>query len=74
MKRQWQVHRQFQAAAEGERRWDQAYQQLLKWDFRSERPAVPLLRPPSLPSLEVTHENGYLCTRIDRAPDPGTDH
>lgn len=74
MKRQWQVHRQFQAAAEGERRWDQAYQQLLQWALRSERPAVPLPPRNFPPLLEVTHENGYLCTRIDRAPDPGTDH
>ena len=31
MKHQWQVQRFFLARADGQRRWDQAYQCLLQW-------------------------------------------
>ena len=31
MKRQWQVARQFQTCADGQRRWDRAFQLLLEW-------------------------------------------
>ncbi len=31
MKRQWQIQRTLLAAADGQRRWDRAYQHLLGW-------------------------------------------
>lgn len=31
MKRQWRVRRELQAALDGQRRWDRAYQELLAW-------------------------------------------
>jgi hypothetical protein len=73
MKRQWHIQRQFQAAEDGERRWDQAYQLLLHWSTLNESPpaSAPLLstqRP-----KEGADENRRLCPRLDAAPEPGPD-
>jgi hypothetical protein len=72
MKRQWHIRRQFQAAEEGERRWDQAYQLLLHWSLLHESP--PASAPLSTQRLqEGADENRCLCPRLDAAPEPGPD-
>jgi hypothetical protein len=72
MKRYGQIRRQFQPTVDGARRWDQAYQYLLDWTaphaLSIDSPPVPLHRP----QTEDMHENGYLCPRVDRAADAGT--
>jgi hypothetical protein len=74
MKRQWHIQRQFHATEDGAQRWDQAYQLLLHWSSLNE--ARLHQSPPPLrgqPLLEDTDENGYLCPRLDAAPEPGAD-
>ena len=74
MKRQWYIQQQFHATEDGARRWDQAYQLLLSWSSLNE--ARLHHRPPPLrgqPLLEETYENGYLCPRLNPAPEPGAD-
>ena len=45
MKPSWQVHRSLQTSPDGARRWDRAYQHLLRWAMLTEQ--------------EVTDESGH---------------
>jgi hypothetical protein len=73
MKRQWRV-RQFQSTTDAERRWDQAYQHLLRWTLASE-PVSALLPPFRSPaSTEVRDEDGDLCARVDEPSDSGSNY
>jgi hypothetical protein len=74
MKRHWQIRRQFQPAADGARRWDQAYQYLLDWTAPAALPVDSTPVPLHQPQTEDMYANGHLCPRIDRAADAGTNH
>jgi hypothetical protein len=73
MKRQWHIRRQFQAAEDGARRWDQAYQLLLHWSLLHESPPTSAPRLTQRP-VEGSDENRCLCPRLDTAPTSGPDH
>ncbi len=73
MKRQWHLRRQFHAAEDGVRRWDQAYQLLLHWSMLNASPLASTPLSTQRP-LEGSDENRCLCTRLDAAPKPGPDH
>ena len=71
MKRQWQLQRQGVVRADGQLRWDRAYQLLLS---RSPPPeARPAALPHSRPVQEVPNANSAVCARLDPAPSPDPD-
>jgi hypothetical protein len=59
MKREWQVHHAVAEYSDGQRRWDYAYQFLLRWMM--EETAEPS-------SQEDENENCPLCPSIDQPP------
>ena len=72
MKRQWHVRRQVVAHPDGQRRWDQAYQALLRWTW------AEMLPPQSTPSnqmmiLEVDHACSSVCPGFDPTPSADPD-
>lgn len=75
MKGQWQLRRQFQTTADAQRRWDQAYQHLLRWTLERNRQTAAVIPPPVSSTPEETNdENSDLCTSIDRAADARSHH
>jgi len=74
MKRQWQARRATQPHPDGQRRWDQAYQHLLRWALENEVGAQGGL-PSTQDTKEVRHERarGDLRPGLDGEPDPGAD-
>lgn len=64
MKTQWQVHRRLIERDDGERRWDYAFQFLLR--YVQERAASDELF--SRPREELTDEDCSLRTCLDRSP------
>jgi hypothetical protein len=72
MKRQWHIRRQFKAAEDGERRWDQAYQLLLHWSLLHDPPPTSAPRLSQRPG-EGSDENRCLCPCLDAAPEPSPD-
>jgi hypothetical protein len=60
MKRQWQVARQFQTCADGQRRWDRAFQLLLEW-------TAPVTQ-------EVTDANRSLSACLNHMSNAGSDN
>jgi hypothetical protein len=67
MQRQWQTRRTWRPDPAGQRRWDCAYQLLLRV---ASQPAAPPV--PAMP--EVSHESGSLRARLDAAPGAGPNH
>jgi len=65
MKRQWQTRRTLLAAADGRRRWDRAYQQLLGWTAPDLPPLV--VATSGGQEAEGDHARGDLCPGIDAA-------
>lgn len=61
--RHWLVRRQIQPKADGQRRWDRAYQLLLAW-------AIPLTDA----TKEAENERGDLRARVESATGAGRDH
>jgi hypothetical protein len=71
MKREWQISRTTIAHPNGQQRWDQAYQLLLRWaQAYPPAAATPL---PAPPSQEVTHASSALRTGVDEPPSPTPD-
>jgi hypothetical protein len=72
MKRQWRLQRQFQPTTDAERRWDQAYQQILGWNVPSGLSPAPSawFRPPL--EAEVRNEGSNLRSGINQPSNPGT--
>jgi hypothetical protein len=70
MKRQWQIHRQFQESADAARRWDRVFQHLLQWSPPIEPRTILQRTTPSHPQSEVSHDNSHLCPRVDRSSSP----
>ena len=71
MKRQWRMRRELLATADGQRRWDRAYQELLLWTHPGV--AVPAL----MAGEQVRKEQGDACgdlrAGIDAAAGAGAD-
>jgi hypothetical protein len=65
MTQEWIVRRQTVARSDGQRRWDQAYQQLLRWTRET---------CPGLPRQEEKHASSVLCPGLDDPASPDTDH
>src|SRR5712691_9700770 len=70
MKRQWSIRRELKPVSDGQRRWDQAYQYLLRWALLSESAQIPS----SIQTQEVYDEHCDVCTRVDPAPGADPDH
>lgn len=70
MKKQWQVCRRFIESSDGQRRWDYAYQSVLRWAMEE-----TMKQPPTkLPSQENNHENCTLCQSIHQPPNAKSKH
>ena len=68
MIRTWTVCRQFSPRPDGERRWDQAYQLLVRQAGEEGLPGlVPIAE-------EVPEARGGVCAGVDHPPGPGPDH
>lgn len=69
MKRSWTIQRQPQPVPDAERRWDRAFQHLL-------RCADPVPQPEAVARIadheEVEDESRTLCTRLDQSPGADT--
>jgi hypothetical protein len=70
MKQKWQISRSLTAQADGQRRWDVAYQLLWQWS----REAETQVTTTGVPKQEKSNECSPICTRIDRSPSTDTDH
>jgi hypothetical protein len=70
MERQWQRRRRLVAQADGQRRWDRAFQALLQWSA----PAPGALRVPGIPIQEVDDESGGVGACLDPAPSADPDY
>jgi len=69
MKSSWQVSRSVVVRDDGQRRWDYAYQFLLRWAMENEAGTEPA---PSHPQ-EDYHGSRPVCTRIDQPATTGSD-
>ena len=67
MKHAWKTRRTLLPQADGQRRWDQAYQLLLQWTQAS----VP---PPPQTTEEVAHVSSDLCAGLDPKASADPDH
>jgi hypothetical protein len=72
MKHQWRVRRQTTPYADGQRRWDRAYQLLLQWATTSTGLAPADARATG--DQEVRDACGRVCPGLDHDPSPSTDH
>jgi hypothetical protein len=70
MERQWRKRRRFVAQADGQRRWERAFQALRQWSA----PEPGALKGSGIPSQEVDDESGGICTGLDPAPSADADH
>jgi hypothetical protein len=66
MKREWQVRHAVAECLEGQRRWDYAYQLLLRWMMEQTAEQQP--------SQENEHENRPVCTSIDQPSNAKSKH
>lgn len=71
MKRKWQVRRSVVERSDGQRRWDIAYQLLVRWAME-EPTGDPL--PDSTPSQENEHEDRPVCPSIDVLSNAKSNH
>ena len=70
MKRKWQVRRSVVERSEGQRRWDIAYQLLLRW--ARDPTGDPL--PGGTPSQEHEHEDRAVYPSIDALSNAKSNH
>jgi hypothetical protein len=68
MIRTWTVCRQVSPCRDGERRWDQAYQLLVRWAGQGDLPVLALI------AGEVPDACGGVCAGVDHPPGPGADY
>jgi hypothetical protein len=66
MKREWQVRHAVAECPDGQKRWDYAYQFLLRWMMEQTAEQQP--------RQENEHENRPICTSIDQSPDAKPKH
>lgn len=62
MNTEWQVHRTFAEHSDGQRRWDYAYQFLLRWTMEQ----TVGHQPQEENSQENKNEDSSLCSSIDQ--------
>ena len=67
MNRTWTVCRQFSPCRDGERRWDQAYQLLVRWAGQGDLPGLALI------AGEVPDGRSGVCAGVNHPPGPGAD-
>jgi hypothetical protein len=67
MKQEWAIHRQTVQQIDGQRRWDLAYQCLLKWAQVMQQEQATLFQ-------EANHEGGDLRPSFDQPADAESDH
>jgi hypothetical protein len=70
MKQRWHIRRTIIPLAQGQQRWEQAYQLLLRWAMMKEQ---ALSMPTSLPQEEVSYVSSHVPTRIDHEPGSASD-
>ena len=68
MKQKWIVRRQTEQQVDGQRRWDVAYQCLLRWTRVTGREAVPIQGQQG-----VCDEGSNLCSSVDATASAGPD-
>jgi hypothetical protein len=73
MKRQWRTRRELVESSDGQRRWDRAYQCLLRWGSQVvlEQPAEAVTG--FQPMQEVSNESCRVCASVDPTPDTRPD-
>ena len=69
MKQEWTVRRQTVAQVYGQRRWDLAYQCLLRWAQTMGQEMLPIQA-----HQEAHHESRDLCPSVDATASPDSDH
>jgi hypothetical protein len=69
MKQEWTVRRQTVAQVDGQRRWDLAYQCLLRWAQTMGQEMLPIQA-----QQEAHHESRDLCPSVDATASPDSDH
>ena len=67
--RQWSIRRQAIPTVDAQRRWDQAYQNLIRWSL-----GVPQDRLQEAPQQEKRNESSNVCPRVYSAASASTDH
>jgi hypothetical protein len=70
MKTSWQIRRTVTARHDGERRWDDVYQFLLRWAM--EHDATQCLAPEH--QQEESHGNRPVCACVDQSSTTSADH
>jgi hypothetical protein len=70
MKQEWHVSRTFIERTDGQRRWDYAFQFLLRWAM--EQSASVALAPSH--QQENQDEDSLLCSCFDQSPTTESDH
>jgi uncharacterized protein (UPF0548 family) len=68
MKRQWRIRRQVTEYADGQQRWDKAYQHLLQWATTAEQASTLKSMTNSPTPQEVCDASGCLPASIDEPP------
>jgi hypothetical protein len=71
MKTAWQVRRTARASTDGERRWDYAYQFLLRWAMTAAAGSTPAAVHYK---KEAAHGNRAVCPSLDQPATPYADH
>jgi uncharacterized protein (UPF0548 family) len=70
MKKEWQVRRTVAECTDGQRRWDYAYQFLLRWMMEQ----TVGQQPTGSTSQENDYENRHLCPSIDQPSNAKSKH
>ncbi|ADE15014.1 hypothetical protein Nhal_1902 [Nitrosococcus halophilus Nc 4] len=74
MKHQWQIRRQLAASPDGARRWDQAYQRLLRWTMANEQSQALPPEYSRVNEQEVYDEHCRVCAGFDPTLGPSANH
>ena len=67
--RQWSIRRQAISTTDAQRRWDQAYQHVVRWSL-----VAPQDRLQEAPQQEKRDESGDVCARFYATAGPSTNH
>lgn len=75
MRHSWRCSRSFQELADGQRRWDQAYQLLFRWAAERKDTGTAPPDAPALPDTEeVAHASGDLRAGLHQPAGADPDH
>lgn len=69
MKHAWSIHRRFVAKTNSQTRWDQVYQQLLRWTTQRAGEVTP-----PTPTQEVSDADRVVCAGLDHPASPSPNH